>query len=230
MADWRIIMKKEETKIVDLYDLFHTQAADFLRQFTYPWEALAHIKEFILELGKTLPEDEYERRGETVWVHKTARVMPSAFLGENIIIGKDTEVRHCAFLRGNALVGEGAVVGNSTELKNVILFDKVQVPHYNYVGDSILGYRAHMGAGSITSNVKSDKKLVVVKSPEGNIETGMKKFGAMLGDEVEVGCGTVLNPGSVVGSHSNIYPLSSVRGFVPANSIYKKQGEVVEKY
>ena len=146
----RIIMKKEETKIVDLYDLSHTQAADFLRQFTYPWEALAHIKEFILELGKTLPEGEYERRGETVWVHKTARVMPSAFLGENIIIGKDTEVRHCAFLRGNALVGEGAVVGNSTELKNVILFDKVQVPHYNYVGDSILGYRAHMGAGSIT--------------------------------------------------------------------------------
>ena len=178
MADWRIIMKKEETKIVDLYDLSHTQAADFLRQFTYPWEALAHIKEFILELGKTLPEGEYERRGETVWVHKTARVMPSAFLGENIIIGKDTEVRHCAFLRGNALVGEGAVVGNSTELKNVILFDKVQVPHYNYVGDSILGYRAHMGAGSITSNVKSDKLLVKVHAEDGDIETGIKKFGA----------------------------------------------------
>ena len=176
MADWRIIMKKEETKIVDLYDLSHTQAADFLRQFTYPWEALAHIKEFILELGKTLPEDEYEKRGETVWVHKTAKVMPSAYLGENIIIGKDTEVRHCAFLRGNALVGEGAVVGNSTELKNVILFDKVQVPHYNYVGDSILGYRAHMGAGSITSNVKSDKLLVKVHAEDGDIETGINRM------------------------------------------------------
>ena len=225
----RIIMKKEETKIVDLYDLSHTQAADFLRQFTYPWEALAHIKEFILELGKTLPEGEYERRGETVWVHKTARVMPSAFLGENIIIGKDTEVRHCAFLRGNALVGEGAVVGNSTELKNVILFDKVQVPHYNYVGDSILGYRAHMGAGSITSNVKSDKLLVKVHAEDGDIETGIKKFGAMLGDCVEIGCGSVLNPGTVIGRNCNIYPLSSVRGCVDENSIYKKQGEIAKK-
>lgn len=222
-------MKKEETKIVDLYDLFHTQAADFLRQFTYPWEALAHIKEFILELGKTLPEGEYERRGETVWVHKTARVMPSAFLGENIIIGKDTEVRHCAFLRGNALVGEGAVVGNSTELKNVILFDKVQVPHYNYVGDSILGYRAHMGASSITSNVKSDKLLVKVHAEDGDIETGIKKFGAMLGDCVEIGCGSVLNPGTVIGRNCNIYPLSSVRGCVDGNSIYKKQGEIAKK-
>lgn len=229
MADWRIIMKKEETKIVDLYDLSHTQAADFLRQFTYPWEALAHIKEFILELGKTLPEGEYERREETVWVHKTARVMPSAFLGENIIIGKDTEVRHCAFLRGNALVGEGAVVGNSTELKNVILFDKVQVPHYNYVGDSILGYRAHMGAGSITSNVKSDKLLVKVHAEDGDIETGIKKFGAMLGDCVEIGCGSVLNPGTVIGRNCNIYPLSSVRGCVDENSIYKNQGEIAKK-
>ena len=229
MADWRIIMKKEETKIVDLYDLSHTQAADFLRQFTYPWEALAHIKEFILELGKTLPEGEYERRGETVWVHKTARVMPSAFLGENIIIGKDTEVRHCAFLRGNALVGEGAVVGNSTELKNVILFDKVQVPHYNYVGDSILGYRAHMGAGSITSNVKSDKTLVVVKNGEEKIETGLKKMGAMLGDHVEVGCNSVLNPGTVIGRNSNVYPTSCVRGVIPAGHIFKRPGDVVKK-
>ena len=222
-------MKKEETKIVDLYDLSHTQAADFLRRFTYPWEALAHIKEFILELGKSLPEDEYEKRGETVWVHKTAKVMPSAYLGENIIIGKDTEVRHCAFLRGNAFVGEGAVVGNSTELKNVILFDKVQVPHYNYVGDSILGYRAHMGAGSITSNVKSDKLLVKVHAEDGDIETGIKKFGAMLGDCVEVGCGSVLNPGTVIGKNCNIYPLSSVRGCVDADSIYKKQGEIARK-
>lgn len=164
-----------------------------------------------------------------MWIARSAKVAPTAYINGPAIIGKDAEVRHCAFIRGNAIVGEGAVVGNSTELKNVILFNKVQVPHYNYVGDSILGYKSHMGAGSITSNVKSDKKLVVVKTPEGNIETGMKKFGAMLGDEVEVGCGSVLNPGTVVGSHSNIYPLSSVRGFVPGNSIYKKQGEVVEK-
>ena len=181
-------------------------------------------------MGETLPADEYDKVGENVWIAKSAKVFESAYIHGPAIIGKDAEVRHCAFIRGNAIVGEGAVVGNSTELKNVILFNKVQVPHYNYVGDSVLGYKAHMGAGSITSNVKSDKKLVVVKSPEGQIETGIKKFGAMLGDEVEVGCGTVLNPGSVVGSHSNIYPLSSVRGFVPANSIYKKQGEVVEKY
>ena len=221
-------MKKEETKIVDLYDLSHTQAADFLRQFTYPWEALAHIKEFILELGKTLPEDEYEKRGETVWVHKTAKVMPSAYLGENIIIGKDTEVRHCAFLRGNALVGEGAVVGNSTELKNVILFDKVQVPHYNYVGDSVLGYYSHMGAGAITSNVKQDKTLVTVRTEEGRVETGLKKFGAVLGDHVEIGCNSVLTPGSVIGRESRVYPLSMVRGFVPAGHIYKKAGEIAE--
>ena len=197
---------------------------------------------FIVELGNTLSEEEYEKRGENVWVAKSAKVAPTAFINGPAIIGKEAEVRHCAFIRGNAIVGEGAVVGNSTELKNVIavvgnstelknviLFNKVQVPHYNYVGDSILGYKSHMGAGSITSNVKSDKKLVVVKTPDGNIETGMKKFGAMLGDEVEVGCGSVLNPGTVVGSHSNIYPLSSVRGFVPGNSIYKKQGEVAEK-
>lgn len=191
---------------------------------------LSKIGSFIMELGSTLPEDEYDKIGENVWVSKSAKVFPSAYIHGPAIIGKDAEVRHCAFIRGNAVVGEGAVVGNSTELKNVILFNKVQVPHYNYVGDSILGYKAHMGAGSITSNVKSDKKLVVLKTPEGNIETGIKKFGAMLGDEVEVGCGTVLNPGSVVGKQSNIYPLSSVRGYVPSNSIYKKQGEIAEKY
>ena len=190
---------------------------------------LPKIGAFIKELGSTLSEEEYEKRGETVWVAKSAKVAPTAFLGENVIIGKNAEVRHCAFIRGNAIVGEGAVVGNSTELKNVVLFNKVQVPHYNYVGDSILGFKSHMGAGSITSNVKSDKKLVVVKGEEGQIETGLKKFGAMLGDEVEVGCGSVLNPGTVIGPHTNIYPLSSVRGVVPAGSIYKKAGEVVEK-
>ena len=180
-------------------------------------------------LGDTLSEEEYEKRGENIWIAKSAKVAPMAIHGP-AIIGKDAEVRHCAFIRGNAIVGEGAVVGNSTELKNVILFNKVQVPHYNYVGDSVLGYKAHMGAGSITSNVKSDKTLVTVKTPDGPIETGLKKFGAMLGDNVEVGCGSVLNPGTVVGAHTNIYPLSMVREFVPANSIYKKRGEVAEKY
>lgn len=222
-------MKKEETKISCLYDLSHTQARSLLEQYTYPWEVLPHIGTFIKEFGKTLSEEEYEKRGENVWVHKTAKVFDSAYLGENIIIGRDAEVRHCAFLRSNALVGEGAVVGNSTELKNVILFDKVQVPHYNYVGDSILGYKAHMGAGSITSNVKSDKLLVKVHTEEGDMETGIKKFGAMVGDGVEVGCGSILNPGSVIGRNCNIYPLSSVRGCVDENSIYKKQGDVVTK-
>ena len=212
-----------------MYNLNETIAKDIFEGVTYPWEVLPKISNFILELGATLSEDEYEKRGENVWVAKSAKVAPTAFINGPAIIGKDAEVRHCAFIRGNAIVGEGAVVGNSTELKNVILFNKVQVPHYNYVGDSVLGYKSHMGAGSITSNVKSDKKLVVVKAGEEKIETGMKKFGAMLGDEVEVGCGSVLNPGTVVGNHSNIYPLSSVRGFVPANSIYKKQGEVVTK-
>ena len=223
-------MKKEEARIVCLYDLDHTLARPLLEQCEYPWEALPRIKDLILELGSRLPESEYEKRGETVWVHKTARVFESAYLGENIIIGKDAEVRHCAFLRSNALVGEGAVVGNSTELKNVILFDKVQVPHYNYVGDSILGFKAHMGAGSITSNVKSDKLLVKVHAEDGDLETGMKKFGAMVGDRVEVGCGSILNPGTVIGRDSNIYPLSSVRGCVDKNSIYKKQGEVAKKH
>lgn len=220
----------EEMTVAKMYNLNETIARDIFEGVTYPWEVLPKISDFIVKLGETLPEDEYDKVGENVWIAKSAKVFESAYIHGPAIIGKDAEVRHCAFIRGNAIVGEGAVVGNSTELKNVILFNKVQVPHYNYVGDSVLGYKAHMGAGSITSNVKSDKKLVVVKSPEGQIETGIKKFGAMLGDEVEVGCGTVLNPGSVVGSHSNIYPLSSVRGFVPANSIYKKQGEVVEKY
>lgn len=219
----------EALTVKENYSLDQTIAKDIFNGVTYPWEVLPKISNFILELGATLSEDEYEKRGENVWVAKSAKVAPTAFINGPAIIGKDAEVRHCAFIRGNAIVGEGAVVGNSTELKNVILFNKVQVPHYNYVGDSVLGYKSHMGAGSITSNVKSDKKLVVVKAGEEKFETGMKKFGAMLGDEVEVGCGSVLNPGTVVGNHSNIYPLSSVRGFVPANSIYKKQGEVVTK-
>ena len=213
-----------------MFTLDETLAKPLLEQCEYPWEALPKIGAFIAELGATLPADEYEAREGNVWIAKSAQVAPTAFIGSNVIIGKNAEIRHCAFIRGNALVGEGAVVGNSTELKNVILFNKVQVPHYNYVGDSILGYKAHMGAGSITSNVKSDKTLVIVKTPEGPIPTGLKKFGAILGDNVEVGCGSVLNPGSVVGHDSNIYPLSSVRGVVPANSIYKKQGEVVEKH
>lgn len=215
--------------VEELYTLEETIAKDIFKGVTYPWEVLPKISEFILKLGGKLSEEEYEKCGENVWIAKSAKVAPTAYINGPAIIGKNAEVRHCAFIRGNAIVGEDAVVGNSTELKNVILFNKVQVPHYNYVGDSILGYKSHMGAGSITSNVKSDKKLVVVKTPEGKIETGMKKFGAMLGDEVEVGCGSVLNPGTIVGSHSNIYPLSSVRGYVPGGSIYKKQGEVVEK-
>lgn len=218
-----------ELTVNELYDLNETIAKDIFDDVTYPWEVLPKIGDFIVELGKTLSKEEYDQVEENVWIAKSANVFPSAYIHGPAIIGKDAEVRHCAFIRGNAIVGEGAVVGNSTELKNVILFNKVLVPHYNYVGDSVLGYKAHMGAGSITSNVKSDKKLVVVKTPEGGIETGRKKFGAMLGDEVEVGCGTVLNPGSVVGRHTNIYPLSSVRGYVPAGSIYKRQGEVVEK-
>ena len=220
----------EQLKISELYsDLSKTLAKELLEGKTYPWEVLPCISEFIVKLGNTLSEEEYEKKGENVWIAKSAKVALTAYINGPAIIGKDAEVRHCAFIRGNALVGEGAVVGNSTELKNVILFDKVQVPHYNYVGDSILGYKSHMGAGSITSNVKSDKKLVVVKGKEVRMETGLKKFGAMLGDEVEVGCGSVLNPGTVVGSHTNIYPLSSVRGVVPSHSIYKNQNEVVEK-
>ena len=219
----------KELEVKELYTLSETLAAPLLASVTYPWEALPKIGAFILELGATLSEEEYEKRGENIWIARSAKVASTASITGPCIIGKDTEVRHCAFIRGNALVGDGAVVGNSTELKNVILFNKVQVPHYNYVGDSILGYKSHMGAGSITSNVKSDKLLVKVHTPEGDIETGIKKFGAMIGDEVEVGCGSVLNPGTVIGKNTNIYPLSSVRGVVPANSIYKKQGEVAEK-
>lgn len=220
----------KEIEVKHLFNLDETIAKEIFEGVIYPWEVLPKIKDFILQLGSTLSLDEYDKMGEDVWVAKSANVFPSAYIKGPAIIGKNAEVRHCAFIRGNAIVGEGAVVGNSTELKNVILFNKVQVPHYNYVGDSILGYKAHMGAGSITSNVKSDKKLVVVKTPEGNIETGIKKFGAMLGDEVEVGCGSILNPGTVVGANSNIYPLSSVRGVVPENSIYKNRNEIVEKY
>ena len=198
-------------------------------KYTYPWEVLPHISEFILELGKKLPKDEYKKIGEDVWIHKSAKVFESAYIHGPAIICKDAEVRHCAFIRGNAIVGEGAVIGNSTELKNVIIFNKCEVPHYNYVGDSILGYKAHMGAGSITSNIKSDRKLVVIKDGDEKIETGLKKIGAMLGDNVEVGCGSVLNPGTIIGKNTNIYPLSSVRGVIPENSIYKKKNEIVEK-
>ena len=214
--------------IENLYDLTHTMAADYLKGFQYPWEALKGIKDLILSIGATLNKDDFLEVAPTVWVHKTAKVMPSAYLGAPCIIGANTEVRHCAFIRGSALVGENCVVGNSTELKNVILFDNVQVPHYNYVGDSILGYKSHMGAGSITSNVKSDKSLVVIHS-EPAIETGIKKVGAMLGDNVEVGCNSVLNPGTIIGRNSSVYPTSCVRGVIPANSIYKKNDTIVTK-
>lgn len=210
-----------DIKTADLLDLTHSLAGAYLARFEYPWQALDGIKNFLLALGPTLPAEEYEERAPQVWVHRTASVFPSAYLGAPCIIGAGAEVRHCAFIRGSALVGAECVVGNSVELKNVILFDCVQVPHYNYVGDSILGYRSHMGAGSITSNVKSDKTPVTVKTPEGPVETGRKKFGAILGDYVEVGCNSVLNPGTVIGRHSSIYPTSCVRGAVPANSIWK---------
>ena len=215
-------------KTLELYDLTHSLAGEYLAGFEYPWQALAGIKNLILELGAQLGE-EYTQTAPQVWVHKTATVAPTAYLGAPCIIGAHTEVRHCAFIRGSALVGENCVVGNSVELKNVILFDNVQVPHYNYVGDSILGYKSHMGAGSLTSNVKSDKTLVVVKNGEEQIETGLKKFGAMVGDFVEVGCNSVLNPGTVVGRNSNIYPTSCVRGVVPEKSIWKTGGIVVKK-
>ena len=215
--------------VKELYTLEETIAKDLFDKVTYPWEVLPNIGSFIKELGNTLSSDEYEKRGEDVWIAKSAKVAPTACINGPAIIGKEAEVRHCAFIRGNAIVGEGAVVGNSTELKNVVLFNKVQVPHYNYVGDSILGYRSHMGAGSITSNVKSDKSLVVVKNEGEMIETGLKKFGAMLGDFVEVGCNSVLNPGTVIGRGTNIYPLSCVRGVVPPQSIYKTGGVIVKK-
>ena len=220
----------ETCKIENLYDLKETIAAELFEGAEYPWEILGKIKDFIPLLGSRLSEDEYEKREGNVWIAHSAKVAPTAFIGENVIIGKEAEVRHCAFIRGNAIVGEGAVVGNSTELKNVVLFNKVQVPHYNYVGDSILGYRSHMGAGSITSNVKSDKTLVTVKYQGEKITTGLKKFGAILGDCVEVGCNSVLNPGSVICPNSNIYPLSMVRGVVPPKSIYKTASEIAEKF
>ena len=219
----------EQLQIQNLYDLTQTIAAPLFEGAAYPWELLPKISAFIIELGSRLPEDKYEKRGENIWIARSATVFPTAYINGPCIIDEEAEVRHCAFIRGNAIVGKGAVVGNSTELKNVILFNKVQVPHYNYVGDSILGYKSHMGAGSITSNVKSDKTLVVVKSPYGNIETGLKKMGAMLGDNVEVGCNSVLNPGTVIGRCSNVYPTSMVRGFIEPDSIYKKQGEIVSK-
>ena len=211
-----------------LYDLSHSLAGNYLAGFDHPWQALKGIKELILTLGPTLGKD-YTEVAPTVWIHKTATVAPSAYLGAPCIIGAGTEIRHCAFIRGSALVGDNCVVGNSVELKNVILFDNVQVPHFNYVGDSILGYKSHMGAGAVTSNVKSDQTLVVVKNGDEKVETGLKKFGAMLGDFVEVGCNSVLNPGTVIGRHSNVYPTSCVRGMVPENSIWKNTGVVVAK-
>lgn len=221
---------KEEMKISALYgSLEHSVASPLLARFVYPWEVLDHIAEFIRTLGSTLPQDQYERVGEDVWIAKSATVAPSASINGPCIICDGAEIRHCAFIRGSAIVGAGAVVGNSTELKNCILFDGVQVPHYNYVGDSILGYRSHMGAGAITSNVKSDKTPVAVQCDGERVETGRKKFGAMLGNFVEVGCNSVLNPGTVIGSHSNVYPLSCVRGYVPSNSIYKARGNIVPK-
>lgn len=219
----------EEAKIKNLYDLNETIAKELLENYEYPWEVLPHIEEFIIKLGNSLDKNEYIKRGENIWIHKTAKVFDSAYIAGPAIIGENAEVRQCAFIRGKAIVGKNSVVGNSTELKNVILFNNVQVPHYNYVGDSILGFHAHMGAGSITSNVKSDKKLVVIKGKGEKIETGIKKVGAFVGDYVEVGCQSVLNPGTVVGRHTNIYPLSSVRGVIPANSIFKSPDNIVEK-
>lgn len=220
----------EQFTIHNLYNLNETIAAELFEEAVYPWELLPKISSFIIELGKKLPADKFTQIKENVWIAASAKVAPTACLNGPLIVDEEAEIRHCAFIRGNAIVGKSAVVGNSTELKNVILFNKVQVPHYNYVGDSILGFRAHMGAGSITSNVKSDKTLVVVKNGNTEMETGLKKFGAMLGDYVEVGCNSVLNPGTVIGRNSNIYPVSMVRGCVPAGSIYKKVGEIAEKY
>lgn len=219
-----------DIRITDLYDLKETIAAELFRDATYPWEILPKIHDFIIELGKKLPKDVFEEKGENIWIAKSAKVATTACLNGPLIVDEEAEIRHCAFVRGNAIVGKGAVVGNSTELKNVVLFNKVQVPHYNYVGDSVLGYKSHMGAGSITSNVKSDKTLVTVRGKDIHIETGLKKMGAMLGDNVEVGCNSVLNPGTVIGRNSNIYPTSMVRGVIPADSIYKTRTEIAEKH
>ena len=222
--------KTSQITVEDLYDLRETIAGEIFEGVVYPWEVLPKIHDFIIELGKRLPGELYEERGENIWIAKSATVAPTACLNGPLIVDEDAEIRHCAFIRGNAIVGKGAVVGNSTELKNVILFNKVQVPHYNYVGDSILGFKSHMGAGSITSNVKSDKTLVVIHNGDTTVETGLKKMGAMLGDCVEVGCNSVLNPGTVIGKNSNVYPTSMVRGVVPAGHIYKSKTEIAEKY
>jgi len=220
----------EEAKIKNLYNLNETIAKELLEKYEYPWEVLPNIEEFIIKLGNSLDSNEYLKRGENIWIHKTAKIFDSAYIAGPTIICENAEVRQCAFIRGKAIVGKNSVVGNSTELKNVILFNNVQVPHYNYVGDSILGFHSHMGAGSITSNVKSDKKLVVIKSKDEKVETGIKKVGAFIGDFVEVGCQSVLNPGTVIGKNTNIYPLSSVRGVIPAGSIFKSKDEIVKKY
>jgi len=219
----------KEIEINSLYSLEHTNAASLLAKYKYPFQVLPHIKEFIIEYGKTLSKDLYEDKGDNIYIAKSATVAPTALITGPCIIGENTQVRHCAFIRGSAFIGNDCVVGNSTEIKNVIIFDNVQVPHYSYVGDSILGYRSHMGAGSITSNVKSDKTLVKIRVGDNVIETGIKKIGAFLGDYVEVGCGSVMNPGTIIGKHTNVYPLSMVRGYIPENSIYKKQGEVAKK-
>lgn len=219
----------EECKIENLYNLQETIAKDLLEKYEYPWEVLSRINDYIIELGNKLDKDKYEKKDENIWIAKNAKIAPTAYINGPVIVDENAEIRHCAFIRGKAIIGKNAVVGNSTELKNVILFNNVQVPHYNYVGDSILGYKSHLGAGSITSNVKSDKKLVVIKNGKKEIETGIKKVGAMIGDGVEVGCGSILNPGSVIGKNSNIYPLSSVRGVIPKNSIYKNQNEIINK-
>ncbi len=233
---WLVLLRKEivmeNAKISELYDLNQTIARDLFEGLTYPWEALPKIEEFIIKIGESLDPAKFEKKGDNIWIAKSATVAPTACLNGPLIIDEEAEIRHCAFIRGKAIIGKNSVVGNSTELKNVVIFNNVQVPHYNYVGDSILGYKSHMGAGSITSNVKSDKTLVVVKDSydtKETIETGLKKFGAMLGDFVEVGCNSVLNPGTVIGSHSNIYPTSSVRGVVPSNSIFKDKDHVVKK-
>lgn len=219
----------EELKCSNLFNMEETIAADIFKGVEYPWEVLPKIGDFIMELGKTLPDDEFEDWGNGIWVAGNAKLAPTVFLNGPVIVGRNAELRHCAFIRGKAIIGDGAVVGNSTELKNVILFNKVQVPHYNYVGDSILGFRSHMGAGSITSNVKSDKTLVTIKTDSGRIETGLKKMGAVLADNVEVGCNSVLNPGTVIGKNTIIYPLSSVRGYVPQDSIHKSQNDIIAK-
>ena len=222
-------MNNDELRIENLLDLSKTITASLFKGLVYPWEALPKIKEFIMAVGPTLPEDEFEHCGDGIWIAKSARVAPTAYITGPLIVCPDAEVRHCAFIRGSAVIGEGSVIGNSTELKNAIVFQKAQVPHYNYIGDSILGYKSHLGAGAITSNLKSDKSLVTIPAEDGRINTELKKFGAIVGDFVEVGCNSVLNPGTVIGRCSTVYPLSMVRGTVPANSIYKKQGEIAEK-